>query len=354
MRARTAEAPESGDRRQQHSYPYDAFLSYDHDDQPVAYGIQRGLHKVGRRLGQLHALRVFRDSTDLTASPDLWGKVTEAMDQSRYLIVVLSPHAVVSKWVDREVAHWLEHRGPDRMLFVVAGGTVAWDEASARFDPDRSDAALPSLTRPGTLPTEPLYVDVSKNAPWDPEAALFREKVTDLAAPIHGKPKYELASEDLREQRKSRLFRRAAFVVLALLTACAVAATVCGKAGRGPSERRSRAPAEQRRGAAPGLRSRRPAGWNQARRRRPRTAEAARCRRARPGDRRRRSFRRRGQTPHHGQGRRCRGARVRCVVSADWSAGGRHDPSRPGTAVARCRDRRIGRRRVDRLPRRRT
>src|SRR6185312_16759130 len=224
MRARTAEAPESGDRRQQHSYPYDAFLSYDHDDQPVAYGIQRGLHKVGRRFGQLHALRVFRDSTDLTASPDLWGKVTEAMGQSRYLIVVLSPHAVVSKWVDREVAHWLGQRGPDRMLFVVAGGTVAWDAASARFDPDRSDAALPSLTRPGALPTEPLYVDVSKNAPWDPEAALFREKVTDLAAPIHGKPKYELASEDLREQRKSRRFRRAAFVLLALLTACAVAA----------------------------------------------------------------------------------------------------------------------------------
>jgi WD40 repeat protein len=52
MRARTAEAPESGDRGQQHSYPYDAFLSYDHDDQPVAYGIQRGLRLWDAETGQ--------------------------------------------------------------------------------------------------------------------------------------------------------------------------------------------------------------------------------------------------------------------------------------------------------------
>src|SRR6185295_13311448 len=133
----------------------------------------------------------------LTASPDLWGKVTDAMERSRYMIVVLSPPAVASAWVNKEVAHWLAHRGPDQLLFVVAGGCLTWDEAAARFDPDRSDAALPVLTQPGVLVAEPLYVDVSDDAPWDPAAALFREKVTDLAAPIHGKPKSELTSEDL-------------------------------------------------------------------------------------------------------------------------------------------------------------
>ena len=90
--------------------------------------------------------------------------------------------------------------------------------------PDRSDAALPVLTQPGVLPTEPLYVDASDDAPWDPAAALFREKVTDLAAPIHGKPKYELASEDLRAQRKFRRLRRYAIAALALLTIIALVA----------------------------------------------------------------------------------------------------------------------------------
>jgi hypothetical protein len=37
--------------------------------------------RIGRPMGRSHALRVFRDSTDLTASPDLWGKVAETMER---------------------------------------------------------------------------------------------------------------------------------------------------------------------------------------------------------------------------------------------------------------------------------
>ncbi|WP_316573442.1 toll/interleukin-1 receptor domain-containing protein [Nocardia canadensis] len=203
---------------------YDAFLSYSHADRAIAAGIQRGLHRIGRRVGRLHALRVFRDATDLTASPDLWGKVAEAMDQARYCIVVLSPHSAASEWVDREIGYWLRTRGPDQLLFVVAGGQVKWDRDTHRFDPARSTVALPVLTQPGSLPTEPLYVDVTEDAPWDPRAALFREKLTDLAAPIHGKPKYELAGEDLREQRRFRRLRRAAVAGLVLLTVLALVA----------------------------------------------------------------------------------------------------------------------------------
>jgi WD40 repeat protein len=219
--------PRSGTHAPGQSSVYDAFISYDHDDRPVANGIQRGLHRIGRRVGQLRALRVFRDSTDLTASPNLWGKVVEAMDSSRFLIVVLSTAAALSTWVNKEVDHWLQRRGPEQLLFVVASGQVVWDEATQRFDPDRSNAVPPVLTAPGALPNEPLYVDVSQDAPWDTHSTLFREKVIDLAAPIHGKPKSELSSEDLNEQRRFRRLRRAAVAGLALLTIVAlVAATL--------------------------------------------------------------------------------------------------------------------------------
>ena len=70
------------------------------------------------------------------------------MDRSRYLIVVLSPRAAGSEWVNREVGYWLEHRGPHPLLIVVAEGQQHWDEATRRFDPDRSDVALPVLTEP--------------------------------------------------------------------------------------------------------------------------------------------------------------------------------------------------------------
>ncbi|MDT5242926.1 MAG: hypothetical protein QOD36_302, partial [Mycobacterium sp.] len=178
MCAHTSEIPDVQDRRQGESFDFDAFISYAHEDRPVAAGIQKGLHRIGRRLGrQLHALRVFRDATDLTASPDLWSKVVDAMDRSRYLIVVLSSHAVASTWVNKEVTHWLERRGSDELMFVVADGQLEWDEDDVRFDPERSNAALPVLTRPAVLASQPFYVDVSEDAPWDPGAPIFREKV---------------------------------------------------------------------------------------------------------------------------------------------------------------------------------
>lgn len=39
-------------------------------------------------------------------------------------------------------------------------------------------------------------------SPWDPTEQSFRDKVTTLAARIHGLDKYELASDDLSEQRR--------------------------------------------------------------------------------------------------------------------------------------------------------
>jgi WD40 repeat protein len=224
MSSDTALGAEPPTTAQGASFTYDAFLSYNHQDAAVAAGLHKGLHRIGRRMGQLNALRVFRDSTDMAANPDLWGKVTDAMDRSRYLVVVLSPRAAASEWVNKEVAYWLKRRGLEQLLLVLAEGQLHWDNATHRFDPDLSDAALPVLTEPGVLPTEPLHVDVSADAPWDLQTPTFRDKVTDLAAPIHGKSKYELASDDVREQRRFRRLRQAAIIGLVMLTVIAVVA----------------------------------------------------------------------------------------------------------------------------------
>uniref|UniRef100_UPI000A581583 hypothetical protein n=1 Tax=Nocardia pseudovaccinii TaxID=189540 RepID=UPI000A581583 len=71
MCAKAAETRALHALEQPASYDYDAFISYAHEDRLVAAGIQKGLHRIGRRAGHLYALRVFRDATDLTASPDL-------------------------------------------------------------------------------------------------------------------------------------------------------------------------------------------------------------------------------------------------------------------------------------------
>jgi WD40 repeat protein len=233
--ARAAGPPAPEDRKPPE---YDAFLSYAHRDRQVTVAIQKGLHQIGRRIGQLRALRVFRDDTNLAANPDLWGKIAEALDNSRYMIVVLSPQSAASHWVNEEISYWLQCRGHEQLMLVLAEGHLGWDATSKSFDPDASDAAPPVLVAPGSLPSEPLYIDVSEDAPWDLRSLAFRDKVTALAAPIHGKAKDQLTGDDLREQRRSRRLRAAAISGLVVLTVVAVVAAVIAVAQRQEAVRR--------------------------------------------------------------------------------------------------------------------
>ena len=227
-------SPSSGPQRR---IEYDAFLSYAHRDREVTSAIQQGLHQIGRRLGHLRALRVFRDDTNLTADPDLWAKITEALDGSRFVIVVLSPQSAASHWVNEEVKYWRAHRGHEGLMLVLAEGQLRWDAKDARFDPEQSDAAPPALTEPGSLPFDPLFIDVSGDAPWELGSLVFRDKVTALAAPVHGKPKDALTGDDLREQRRFRRLRRAAVAGLVALTVVATLAAVIAVVQRGEAIR---------------------------------------------------------------------------------------------------------------------
>ena len=149
--------PPSGGAGSPAPLDYDAFLSYTQRDRPAVSGIQKGLHRIGRRLGQLRALRVFRDDTDLTASPDLWSRIVDALDRSRFFIVTLSPLAAQSQWVNQEITYWLQHRGREQLMLVLVDGQLQWDQRTARFDPAISNAArIGRLTpRPPALSPPP-------------------------------------------------------------------------------------------------------------------------------------------------------------------------------------------------------
>ncbi|MFW2383566.1 MAG: toll/interleukin-1 receptor domain-containing protein [Acidimicrobiales bacterium] len=216
----TPSAPLGQAVHQGSDFTYDAFLSYSHSDAVVTEALQRALHRVGRRMGQLRALRIYRDATDLAANPAFWAKLEEALASSRFLIAVVSPDAAASRYVNKELQTWLDERGSEHVLVALVGGELHWDTEQNRFDPDRSTAAPLALTAPGVFESEPLFVDLRdldaaelrELGPGD-----FRSKVVDLAAPIHGKTKDELDSDDRRELRRFRRYRRAAVAGLATL-----------------------------------------------------------------------------------------------------------------------------------------
>ena len=116
---------------------YDAFISYSHTkDKPLAARLQEVIQTLGKPWYRRRAARVFRDDTSLTASPALWPSIERALEMSRYLILLASPEASTSKWVDREVAWWLKNKGRATLLIALSAGELRWVSTSGDFDWD--------------------------------------------------------------------------------------------------------------------------------------------------------------------------------------------------------------------------
>jgi WD40 repeat protein len=217
---------------------YDAFISYSHaaDDQ-LAPALQDGLQRFGKRWNRRRALKVFRDDTGLSVNTALWPSIQAALDDSSYFILLASPDASRSEWVNREVARWIGLGRNDRILPVLTDGGWEWDPNIDDFDWNKC-SAVPSSLR-GAFTEEPRHLDLRWARATIPREKLdlrnsdFRSAIAELAAPIHGLAKDDLEGRDLREFRKARRIRRIATAGLALLTiAVGVAALVAARNSR--------------------------------------------------------------------------------------------------------------------------
>ena len=111
------------------SLVYDGFISYSHAaDDLLAPRLQAGLQRFAKPWWKRRALRIFRDEASLSANPHLWSSITDALDGSRWFVLLLSPDAAKSEWVNREVEYWLGHKDPDRIIPVLAGGNLTWSD----------------------------------------------------------------------------------------------------------------------------------------------------------------------------------------------------------------------------------
>src|SRR4051812_22138086 len=182
---------------------YDAFISYSHaKDKPIAAALQSVVQKLGKPWYRRRALRVFRDDTSLSATPQLWPTIEQALEQSRFLILLASPEAAASHWVSREVAYWVEHKSADTLLIAVTDGALFWDGERNDFA-WREGTPLPPALK-GRFAAEPKWVDLAVYRDGaDKRDAKFTELAADFAAAIRGMPKEDLLSLEVRLQRKA-------------------------------------------------------------------------------------------------------------------------------------------------------
>ncbi|MGE0512236.1 MAG: TIR domain-containing protein [Acidimicrobiia bacterium] len=213
---------------------YDVFISYSQRaDHRLARNLERGLQQLGRSWNERRALTVFRDASSLSASPDLWESLSERLDQARYAIVLLSPDAATSKWVNREIDHFLADHGDDRLLLALTDGHLEWDETAGDWATDST--AIPESLR-ARYDGEPLWVDLRWACALEDVGlrdGRFRNMVATLAAPVHGMSKDELEGEDLRAHRRFVRIRRTAVASLMLLLAAAAVTSTLALLFRG-------------------------------------------------------------------------------------------------------------------------
>ena len=214
---------------------FGAFLSYSHDDASWARWLLRrletyrvparlvgtqGAHGViGPRLGI-----VFRDREELPTAGDLGATIRTALADSAALIVICSPAAARSRWVNAEVeAFHAGDRGDRVLCFVVAGVPGSHDPAQQCFPPALSQADADGVAR------EPLAADARREG--DGRERAFLKLVAGLLG---------VGYDALARREAQRRQRRLAIVAVASLAGMAIALALAATAyvARNDAQRR--------------------------------------------------------------------------------------------------------------------
>lgn len=205
---------------------YDAFISYNHQrDRSLAARLQPLLEGFARRKTG-RPLRLFRDDAVLGAGPDLTAAIRTALQDSDWFILLASPGAARSAWVDAEVAWWLAEKDPGRLLIALTDGEIVWNAKRAAVHRRATNALPPSLV--DHLDAEPKFVDARPlrhiESPRADDARVA-DVVAQLVAPIRNVSKDELIGWQAEAVAHERRRNRAVISTLAALLAVTVAAT---------------------------------------------------------------------------------------------------------------------------------
>src|SRR5262249_30923578 len=196
-------------------FKYWAFLSYSHRDKKWGDWLHKALetYRLPRRLigkesrdGKVpqRVYPIFRDREELPVSADLGININEALRESRYLIVICSPHAAQSRWVGEEIKTYKQLGREDRILALIVDGEPNASDGKAGLkieDECFHEAMRYRVAGDGKLlpqRTEPIAADVREGKDGKNNAKL------KLLAGLLG-----ISYDDLRRREHERRLRRA-------------------------------------------------------------------------------------------------------------------------------------------------
>lgn len=140
-------------------YRFFAFISYRSTDREWATWLQHVLEHY-RLPSVINGVQlpdslypVFLDTSELSGGT-LGDELAEALESSRYLVVICSPSSAQSQWVDKEVQSFIDRGEIDRVIpFIISGTPYGADD----------NCFVPALTRLRGTDREQLGISVNEN-----------------------------------------------------------------------------------------------------------------------------------------------------------------------------------------------
>jgi WD40 repeat protein len=214
-----------GDEESSNLYRYWAFISYSHADEKWARWLHRGIETyqghsklVGsmNRNGEAIPKRlspVFRDRDELGAATDLPKTLEDALAASKFLIVICSPAAAGSKWVNEEIRRFEALGRSNQVLAVVVDGEPWASRSGSPANECFPEALRYKLESPGEEArefAEPLAADARATGDGT------RNALVKIVSAILGVRFDELRRRDDERRRRNLLIAASTLSVIAL------------------------------------------------------------------------------------------------------------------------------------------
>lgn len=206
------------------NYKYKAFISYRHKepDKEVAGKLQKMLesYKPPKSVSgkDFKRWRVFRDETELNTGSSLGDNITNALDNSEFLIVVCSESTKDSKWCMQEITHFKElHKGSNKNIITV----VADGDPNKVFPPELCNETVIITDEDGrefyeNREIEPLAANIA-GANKKESIKKLKSEFLRVAAPLMGCDYDDLFKRN--QKKKIRQIIMISALIMALLLA---------------------------------------------------------------------------------------------------------------------------------------
>ena len=194
---------------------YNAFISYRHAeaDIRVAEAIEKGLEqfhvpgKIRQKTGIKRINRIFRDKDELPLTSDLTAEISNALENSDYLIVICSTNTRESLWVPREIEFFLRNHTRKQILTVLVDGEPTDTIPEVLLSEKKTVKDLYGNEQEIEVPIEPLSCDYRM-----PPKKAKKEELPRLASSLLG-----CSYAELMNRRRQYKIRQLSIIFSAML-----------------------------------------------------------------------------------------------------------------------------------------